>query len=79
MASTFDTTSAALDPREDWAAQVIQSIFPTRSGSAPLQAERPGMGSEQPRAAERLLIGMINNEAAKMRELLEDRPPPDTM
>ena len=37
MASNFDTTWAALDPGDDWAAQVIQSIFPVSSGSAPLQ------------------------------------------
>ena len=37
MASTFDTTWAALDPGDDWAAQVIQSIFPVSNGSAPLQ------------------------------------------
>ena len=37
MASNFDTTWAALDPADDWAAQVIQSIFPVSSGSAPLQ------------------------------------------
>jgi conjugal transfer/type IV secretion protein DotA/TraY len=37
VASNFDTTWAALDPGDDWAAQVIQSIFPVSNGSAPLQ------------------------------------------
>ena len=37
MASTFDTTWAALDPGDDWAAQIVQSIFPVSGGTAPLQ------------------------------------------
>ena len=39
--NAYQTTWSALDPQDDWAAQVLRSIFPTGSGVA-----LPGIGSE---------------------------------
>ena len=39
--NAFQTTWAALDPKDDWAAQVLRSIFPTSAGAA-----LPGIGAE---------------------------------
>ena len=39
--NAYQTTWAALDPGDDWAAQVLRSIFPTGAGAA-----LPGIGAE---------------------------------
>ena len=39
--NAYQTTWSALDPADDWAAQVLRSIFPTGSGTV-----LPGIGSE---------------------------------